>query len=68
MKTYRRPPPRHHRGDPAASRQRPLSPAKRILNDVVTVTAAVFTDGHDHIAGRLLYRHSTEKDWYNDSP
>jgi starch synthase (maltosyl-transferring) len=39
-------------------------PAKRILNDVVTVTAAVFTDGHDHIAGRLLYRHSTERDWH----
>jgi starch synthase (maltosyl-transferring) len=39
-------------------------PAKRILNDEVTVTAAVFTDGHDHIAGRLLYRHSTEKDWH----
>ena len=38
-------------------------PAKRILNDEVTVTAAVFADGHDHVAGRLLYRHSSERDW-----
>ena len=38
-------------------------PAKRILADAVTVTAAVFGDGHDHVAGRLLYRHSSEKDW-----
>ncbi len=39
-------------------------PTKRIIDDEVTVTAAVFTDGHDHVAGRLLYRHSTEKDWH----
>ncbi len=38
-------------------------PAKRILGDEVTVTAAVFTDGHDHVAGRLLYRHSSEKEF-----
>jgi starch synthase (maltosyl-transferring) len=38
-------------------------PVKRILGDVVTVTAAVFGDGHDHVAGRLLYRHSSEDDW-----
>src|SRR3982074_557934 len=38
-------------------------PAKRILGDVVTITAAVFGDGHDHVAGRLLYRHSRETDW-----
>jgi starch synthase (maltosyl-transferring) len=38
-------------------------PAKRILGDVVTVAAAVFGDGHDHVAGRLLYRHFSEKDW-----
>ena len=38
-------------------------PAKRILGDAVTVTAAVFGDGHDHVAGRLLYRHASEKDW-----
>jgi starch synthase (maltosyl-transferring) len=38
-------------------------PAKRILGDTVTVTAAVFGDGHDHVAARLLYRHSSEADW-----
>ena len=38
-------------------------PAKRILGDTVTVTAAVFGDGHDHVSGRLLYRHSSEADW-----
>jgi starch synthase (maltosyl-transferring) len=38
-------------------------PAKRILGDLVTVTAAVFGDGHDHVAGRLLYRHSSESEW-----
>ncbi len=38
-------------------------PAKRILGDSVTVTAAVFGDGHDHVFGRLLYRHVSEPDW-----
>jgi starch synthase (maltosyl-transferring) len=38
-------------------------PAKRILGDTVTITAAVFGDGHDHVSGRLLYRHSSEADW-----
>jgi starch synthase (maltosyl-transferring) len=37
--------------------------AKRVLGDAVTITAAVFGDGHDHVAGRLLYRHSSEADW-----
>ncbi len=37
--------------------------AKRTLGDTVTVTAAVFGDGHDHVAGRLLYRHESESDW-----
>jgi starch synthase (maltosyl-transferring) len=39
--------------------------AKRILGDAVTITAAVFGDGHDHVAGRLLYRHSSETDWHS---
>ena len=38
-------------------------PAKRVLGDALTVTAAVFGDGHDHVSGRLLYRHSSETDW-----
>src|SRR5271170_5120517 len=38
-------------------------PAKRTLDDVVNVTAAVFGDGHDHVSGRLLYRHSSKDEW-----
>src|ERR1700761_9421158 len=38
-------------------------PAKRVLGDRVKVTAAIFSDGHDHVAARLLYRHSSQKDW-----
>lgn len=38
-------------------------PAKRTLGDAVTVTAAIFADGHDHIAGHLLFRHEKESDW-----
>ena len=36
-------------------------PAKKILGDHVTVNAAIFSDGHDHVAARLLYRHATAK-------
>ncbi len=38
-------------------------PSKRILGDQVTVTAAIFSDGHDHVGARLLYRHGSEKNW-----
>ncbi len=38
-------------------------PSKRVLGEQVTVTAAVFSDGHDHVGARLLYRHSSEKKW-----
>jgi len=38
-------------------------PARRTIGDAVTVTAAVFADGHDHIAGRLLFRHAKERTW-----
>jgi starch synthase (maltosyl-transferring) len=31
-------------------------PAKRVLGDIVEVTAAIFADGHDHVGARLLYR------------
>ena len=40
-------------------------PAKRTLGDGVTVTAAIFGDGHDHVAGRLLFRHESESDWHS---
>ena len=36
-------------------------PAKRVVGDQVTVTAAIFSDGHDHVNARLLYRHADEK-------
>jgi starch synthase (maltosyl-transferring) len=38
-------------------------PARRTIGDAVTVTAVVFADGHDHIAGRLLFRHEKERTW-----
>ena len=38
-------------------------PACRIENDLVTVTAAIFSDGHDHVAARLLYKHKSERRW-----
>ena len=38
-------------------------PVRRFLGDTVTITAAVFADGHDHVAGRLLYRHDSENRW-----
>src|ERR1700740_2570765 len=31
-------------------------PARRFLGDRVTISAAIFSDGHDHVAARLLYR------------
>jgi starch synthase (maltosyl-transferring) len=39
-------------------------PAKRILGDTVAITAAIFGDGHDHIAARLLYRHTAQRKWH----
>jgi starch synthase (maltosyl-transferring) len=38
-------------------------PAKRTVGDNVTVTAAIFSDGHDHVAARLLYSHSSDGTW-----
>lgn len=36
---------------------------KRIVGDRVRVTAAIFTDGHDHVAARLMYRPNSETAW-----
>ena len=52
-----------------------LYPAKRTAGEVVTVTADIFADGHDHIRGHLLYKKQGESVWktmelkasYNDS-
>jgi starch synthase (maltosyl-transferring) len=38
-------------------------PAKRVLGDAVEVTAAIFGDGPDHVAARLLYRHASQRKW-----
>ncbi len=37
--------------------------AKRVVNEVVTVEADVFTDGHDVINAHLLYKHENDKQW-----
>ncbi|MGI4756850.1 MAG: alpha-1,4-glucan--maltose-1-phosphate maltosyltransferase [Janthinobacterium lividum] len=37
--------------------------AKRVIGDTVRVTAAIYTDGHDHVAARLQYRRADEKVW-----
>ena len=38
-------------------------PARRILGDRVDITAAIFSDGHDHVAARLLFKHDGEREW-----
>jgi len=38
-------------------------PVCRVLGDKVTITAAIFGDGHDHVAARLLYRPEAESEW-----
>ena len=38
-------------------------PACRVKGDLVEVSAAVFADGHDHVAARVLYRHSSKSVW-----
>jgi starch synthase (maltosyl-transferring) len=38
-------------------------PARRFLGDPITISAAIFSDGHDHVAAQLLYKHESERDW-----
>jgi starch synthase (maltosyl-transferring) len=38
-------------------------PARRIVGDIVKISAAIFSDGHDHVAARLLYKHQDDRDW-----
>jgi starch synthase (maltosyl-transferring) len=38
-------------------------PARRFLNDLVKISAAIFSDGHDHVAAQLLYKHESESEW-----
>ena len=43
------------------------TPARRFLGDQVTVSAAVFSDGHDHVLAQLLYKHRGDLDWHSVS-
>ncbi|QTD37458.1 alpha-1,4-glucan--maltose-1-phosphate maltosyltransferase [Polaribacter batillariae] len=36
---------------------------KRVVNEIVTVTADILVDGHDVIQASLLYKHKNEKTW-----
>ncbi|MGA1984003.1 MAG: alpha-1,4-glucan--maltose-1-phosphate maltosyltransferase [Acidobacteriaceae bacterium] len=38
-------------------------PVRRIVGDQVDISAAIFSDGHDHVAARLMYRHESERQW-----
>jgi len=38
-------------------------PVCRVAGDEVVVTAAIFADGKDELAARLLYRHSSDHRW-----
>ena len=40
-----------------------LFPIKRIVNDLVSVEADVFGDGHDHVRARLLWKKDGENAW-----
>jgi starch synthase (maltosyl-transferring) len=35
----------------------------KVPGDIVRVEADIFTDGHDHVGGRVLYKHEDEKKW-----
>ncbi|HVV56601.1 MAG TPA: alpha-1,4-glucan--maltose-1-phosphate maltosyltransferase, partial [Mucilaginibacter sp.] len=36
---------------------------KKVEGENLRVEADIFADGHDHVRGRVLYRHDTEKNW-----
>ena len=40
-----------------------LYAAKRTVGEVVTVTADIFSDGHDHVRARLLYKRTNDTVW-----
>jgi starch synthase (maltosyl-transferring) len=42
-----------------------LTPARRFLDDSVAVSAAIFSDGHDHVLARLLYKHQSDPIWHS---
>ncbi len=38
-------------------------PIKRTVNDVVSIQADVFGDGHDHVRARLLWKKEGDSNW-----
>jgi len=36
---------------------------KRVAGECIRVEADIFTDGHDHVGGRVLYKHEKDKTW-----
>ncbi len=38
-------------------------PIKRVVNEIVNLTANVLVDGHDVIAASVLYKHQNDKKW-----
>jgi starch synthase (maltosyl-transferring) len=38
-------------------------PIKRIVDDLVSIEADVFGDGHDHVRARLLWKQEGDRDW-----
>lgn len=38
-------------------------PIKRVVGEAVTVTADIFSDGHDEVKAKLLYRKERKKNW-----
>jgi starch synthase (maltosyl-transferring) len=38
-------------------------PARRFIGDTVKISAAIFSDGHDHVSARLLYKQEGDRDW-----
>lgn len=40
-----------------------VHPVRRICGNTLLVSAAIFADGKDEIAARVLYRHASEKRW-----
>src|SRR5436305_169947 len=38
-------------------------PLRRTAGDIVTISAAIFGDGHDHVGARLLFRQADETRW-----
>jgi starch synthase (maltosyl-transferring) len=38
-------------------------PPKRVVGDHISLDADIFTDGHNAVAGKILYRHGREEAW-----